>query len=134
MDPESARIEFTRILRPGGHIALIWNLRMSHTPFLQAYEAFAREFGQHIQAANRIDENAITAVFLPLHKELQVFSNTRLLDFESLKGLALSASYMPLEGNSSFAEMIHRLEELFARYNENGLVKMEYETKVYYNL
>jgi ubiquinone/menaquinone biosynthesis C-methylase UbiE len=134
MDPEAARTEFVRILRPGGHISLIWNLRMSHTPFLQAYEALVREFGQHIQAANRIDENAITAVFLPLRKELQVFSNTRLLDFESLKGLALSASYMPLEGHASFAEMIRRMEELFARYNENGLVKMEYETKVYYNL
>jgi ubiquinone/menaquinone biosynthesis C-methylase UbiE len=134
MEPGTARREFIRILRPGGHIALIWNLRLTHTPFLQAYEALVREFGQQVQAANRIDDHAITAVFLPLRKELQVFSNTVLLDFEALKGLALSSSYMPLEGNPSFDEMIRRLEELFARCNENGLVKMEYETKVYYNL
>jgi ubiquinone/menaquinone biosynthesis C-methylase UbiE len=134
MDPGMARNEFIRILRPGGHTALIWNLRLAHTPFLQAYEALVREFGQQVQAANRIDDQAITTVFLPLRKELQVFSNTRLLDFEALKGLVLSASYMPLEGDACFDEMIRRLEELFARCNENGLVKMEYETKVYYNL
>jgi hypothetical protein len=40
---------------------------------------------------------------------------------------------MPLETEPSYKEMIYRLEELFARYGENGLVKMEYETKIFYN-
>jgi SAM-dependent methyltransferase len=133
MDVEASRKEFMRILKPGGHILLIWNLRLQHTPFLQAYETLVREIGRNYDAANRIDDVAITALYQPMHKTMRVFLNTRLLDFEALKGLALSSSYMPLESEPSYMEMTYRLEELFARYNENGLVKMEYETKIFYN-
>jgi SAM-dependent methyltransferase len=133
MEPEATRKEFMRILKPGGHILLVWNMRLQHTPFLEAYESLVREIGRNYDAANRIDEEAITALFRPHRKEMRVFLNTRLLDFEALKGLALSSSYMPLATDPSYPEMIYRLEELFARYNENGLVKMEYETKIFYN-
>ncbi|MDP8950409.1 MAG: class I SAM-dependent methyltransferase [Actinomycetota bacterium] len=38
-DPERARAEFSRILKPGGWVALVWNLRRKDaTPFLAAYE------------------------------------------------------------------------------------------------
>lgn len=133
MEVEATRREFMRILKPGGHILLIWNLRLQHTPFLQAYETLVREIGRNVDAANRIDDVAITALYRPMQKTTRVFLNTRLLDFESLKGLALSSSYMPLETEPFYKEMIYRLEELFARYSENGLVKMEYETKIFYN-
>jgi SAM-dependent methyltransferase len=133
MEVEATRKEFIRILKPGGHILLVWNLRLQHTPFLQAYETLMREIGRNYDAANRIDDVAITALYRPMQKAMRVFLNTRLLDFEALKGLALSSSYMPLETEPSYKEMIYGLEELFARYSENGLVKMEYETKIFYN-
>jgi len=134
MEVEATKREFLRILKPGGHIALVWNLRLTHTAFLQAYEDMTREFGQHYEAANRIKEDEISAFFHPGEMHIQTWSNVRLLDFEGLKGLVLSASYMPLEGDPRHEEMIARLEELFATHKENGLVKMEYETKMYYNL
>jgi SAM-dependent methyltransferase len=133
MEPQATRAEFMRILRPGGHIALIWNLRLPDSPFLQGYENLVREFGKNYEAANRIDEDVIAGFFQGLRQKLAVFSNDRLLDYETLKGRVLSASYMPLEGDAVYDEMIRRLEELFARFNENGLVKMDYRTKVYYN-
>jgi len=134
MEVEATKREFLRILKPGGHIALVWNLRLTHTAFLQAYEDMTREFGQHYEAANRIKEDEISAFFHPGEMHIQTWSNVRLLDFEGLKGLVLSASYMPLEGDPRHEEMIARLEELFATHKENGLVKMEYETKVYYGM
>lgn len=134
MDQEAARKEFMRILKPGGHIALIWNLRLLHTAFLQAYEELVREFGQQYEAANRIREDEIRAFFHPAEMRIQTWSNVTLLDFEGLKGRTLSSSYMPSEGDARQAEMLDRLEELFATHKENGLVKMEYETKMYYYL
>jgi ubiquinone/menaquinone biosynthesis C-methylase UbiE len=53
MEVEATRREFMRILKPGGHILLIWNLRLQHTPFLQAYETLVREIGRNYDAANR---------------------------------------------------------------------------------
>jgi ubiquinone/menaquinone biosynthesis C-methylase UbiE len=133
MEPAATRKEFMRILKPGGHIALVWNLRLTHTAFLQAYEDMTRAFGQPYESASRINEAEISAFFHPMEMRIQTYSNIRLLDFEALQGLVLSASYMPMEGDPRHEEMIARLEELFAIHKENGLVKMEYETKLYYN-
>ena len=133
MEPAATRKEFMRILKPDGHIALIWNLRLLHTAFLQVYEELVREFGQQYEAANRIKEDEISTFFHPSEMRIQVWSNVTLLDFEGLKGRTLSSSYMPSQGDPRQEEMLSRLEELFATHNENGLVKMEYETKMYYN-
>lgn len=133
MDPVPAKKEFARILKPGGRIALIWNLRLQHTPFLRAYEELIRACARGYDAANRIDEPVLREFFAPQPMELQVFTQIRLLDFDALRGLALSASYMPAEGDPRYEEMERRLEEVFAIHHENGLVRMEYETKLYFN-
>ncbi len=133
MDPIAAKKEFNRILRPGGHIALIWNIRLQHTPFLRDYEDFVQEFGRGYDAANRIDEPAIRELFRPANLELRVFPQIRLMDEEGLKGLVLSSSYMPVAGDPRYNDMVYKLEEVFATHNESGLVAVEYETKLYYN-
>jgi SAM-dependent methyltransferase len=133
MEPAPTKKEFGRILKPGGHIAMIWNIRSQHTPFLRAYEELALEVGRNYDAANRIDERALGEFFLPQPMERRVFENIRLMDFGELRGLALSSSYMPSEGDPQFEEMERRLEEVFAIHHENGLVRMEYETKLYFN-
>ena len=45
-DEMKARVEFKRILKSGGFVALVWNdRRLDSTPFLAAYEQLLREFG-----------------------------------------------------------------------------------------
>ena len=63
----------------------------------------------------------------------QSFTNIQWLDFDALKGQLLSASYIPLPGHPSYDEMIGELVRLFVNYNANGVVKMEFETKLYMN-
>lgn len=133
MDPAPTKKEFRRILKPGGHIAVCWNTRVSNTPFLRAYEELVLEVSKGYDAANRIDEPALRELFLPQPMEFRVFPNIRLMNFEELRGLALSSSYMPAEGDARYDEMEQRLEELFATHHESGLVRMEYETKLYFN-
>src|SRR5436190_2253664 len=44
-EPDATRNEFKRILKPGGHVALIWNERqLDTTPFLVEYEAFLLKY------------------------------------------------------------------------------------------
>jgi SAM-dependent methyltransferase len=133
MDPEATKIEFERILRPGGHVLLAWNLRLHHTPFLQEYEMLKQRFGIDYKLTKRADEETIRNFFGPGDFTIQSFSNIQRLDFDALKGQLLSASYIPLPGHPSYDDMISELVRLFVNFNENGVVKMEFETKLYMN-
>jgi SAM-dependent methyltransferase len=133
MAPASTKKEFLRILKPGGHIVLAWNIRLKHTAFLKNYEALKLQFGIDYQAAKMINEEAIETFYEPMPLVSHSFPNVQMLDFESLKGQLLSASYIPLPGHQSYDNMISELVHLFVSHNENGFVKMEYETKLYLN-
>jgi SAM-dependent methyltransferase len=134
MEPEQTKKEFLRILKPGGHILLAWNLRLQHSPFLKAYEELKQKYGKDYQETReKVNEPMIEQFFAPKIMTSHSFSNVQSLDFESLKGQLLSSSYMPLPGHSSYENMISELAELFVANNENGFIRMEYETKIFMN-
>jgi SAM-dependent methyltransferase len=135
MEPAATKREFERILAPGGTIALIWNLRLQNTPFLKSLEELKIKYGNEgYQRVHRADEEAINSFFKPKRVESATFPNRQMLDFNSLKGQLLSASYIPLEGEPGYEEMIRELSVIFDACNEQGQVRMEYETKLYYAL
>jgi ubiquinone/menaquinone biosynthesis C-methylase UbiE len=133
MDPVQTKKEFFRILKPEGHIVLAWNLRLRHSPFLQSYHALRQKFAIDYKENKMVDEERIHIFFHPMLVRVHSFPNIQQLDFEALKGQLLSASYMPLPGHPSYSAMINELISLFIEHNENGLVKMEFETKLFIN-
>lgn len=132
MDQEKTKKEFERILKPGGHIVLAWNLKMKNSPFLESYHKLKEEFAIEPHLVDKLSEEEIGHFFEPHQMHIECFKNVQMLDFDSLKGQLLSSSYIPLPGHESYDQMISRLIQLFVAYNENGFVKMEYETKVYW--
>lgn len=133
MDPVATKTEFQRILKPGGHIVLAWNIRKTDTAFLHEYEMLKQQFAIDQQQPERINESIIQTFFAPALMKFQCFPNTQFLNFDALKGQLLSASYIPLPGHETYDSMISALVKLFVDYNNNGSVKMDYETKMYYN-
>jgi len=133
MEPIQTKKEFFRILKPGGHIILAWNLRLKNTPFLQDYHSLKKKFGIDYKENRMVDTDAIRNFFHPLPVTEQGFANIQWLDFEAFKGQLLSASYIPLPGHQSYNTMINELIHLFIAYNENGFIKMEFETKLFLN-
>jgi SAM-dependent methyltransferase len=133
MEPVRTKKEFLRILKPEGHIVLAWNLRLKHTAFLRDYEALKQKFGMDYTPTKMVNEESIKSFYHPMNFMTQSFPHIQWLDFESLKGQLLSASYIPLPGHQSYDTMINELIHLFIVYNENGFMKMEYETKLYLN-
>ena len=75
-------------------------------------------------------EKDIAAFFLPEPLTQKDFYQAQILNYEALKGQLLSSSYIPLEGKKH-EQMLLELEDLFNKYNENGVVKIEYETKLF---
>ncbi len=133
MDPQTARKEFQRILKPEGYIVLAWNVRLKNSAFLRQYDELKVQFGIDYKAVNRADEDTITTFFEPRKTCREIFPNIQLLDFEALKGQLLSMSYIPLPGHPAYDDMINQLVNIFVQHNDNGLVKMEYETRLYWN-
>jgi len=134
LDPKAAKKEFLRILNPGGSIVLAWNLRLHHTEFLQEYELLKQHFGIGYRGDKMVDEDCIARFFEPQSVNSFSFPNVQYLDFEGLKGQLLSASYIPLPGYPTYDEMISELVRLFVKYHQGGLVKMEFETKLFLHM
>ncbi|HEY4874674.1 MAG TPA: class I SAM-dependent methyltransferase [Puia sp.] len=133
MDPVLTKKEFLRILKPDGHIVLAWNLRLKHSPFLKAYDELKLQFGTDYKASKMVIEESILSFYAPMPMKIASFENIQLLDFEGLKGQLLSTSYIPLPGHLDYEKMIEHLVKLFIVHNDKGFVKMEYETKMYFN-
>jgi hypothetical protein len=92
-----------------------------------------QEFAIDYKENKIADEETIQIFYHPLLVKVHSFPNIQQLNFESLKGQLLSASCMPLPGHPSYSVMINKLISLFFRYKVNGLVSMEFETKLFIN-
>lgn len=132
-DPDKTRTEFRRILKPGGHVVLIWNERqLDTTPFLREYEAFLLKYANDYSRVRHENIDAATLdAFFQAKFQSATFKNLQVFDFEGLRGRMLSSSYMPNEDHASFPEMSEELRALFAKYAESGRIKVFYDTNVY---
>jgi SAM-dependent methyltransferase len=134
-DPEQARAEFARILKPGGSVALVWNLRRKDaTPFLAAYERLLEVFRidrGEVEFWRKSDEMA-SAFFGPGSFETTRFDNEQVLDLDGLEGRLLSVSYVPAQGEPDSEAMLREAERIFTEHQRGGTVIVEYDTKVYY--
>ncbi len=134
-DPEKTRPEFYRILKPGGHIVLIWNERqLDTTPFLVEYEAFLLKYANDY--GNVRHENIAESELSGFYQQEYIaatFQNEQIFDFDGIKGRMLSSSYMPSETAAEFPAMNEELQMLFAKHAENGKIKVLYDTKVYFS-
>ena len=132
-DRDSARKEFTRILRKDGVIALIWNERLTDDLFSKRYDQLIVEHGiDYAKVDHRqIDDEAIEQFFSPAPVTVRVFSNQQVFDFDGLKGRLLSSSYVPDENHPGYQAMIDELKKLFDAHQQNGRIVIRYATKVY---
>lgn len=133
-DALPARQEFRRILRPGGVVALIWNQRREDAAFQRAYEQFLRTWGTDYENVRhtRIPLESIQSFFGAKGCEVASFANAQRFDREGLLGRVLSCSYAPAPDSPSFPDMREALDPLFEEYQQDGLVQLDYDTRVYY--
>ena len=133
-DREKARMEFERILKPGGWVVLVWNgFHAETSPLIKGYQEVMVEYGTDYQEVNReIEGLDLANFFLPHQCQLKRFPYRQIFDFEGLKGRFLSASYAPEPSNPRFDEMVRDLRAVFQTNQRDGTVSFDYETEVYY--
>jgi SAM-dependent methyltransferase len=133
-DAGRARAEFRRILKPGGWVVLLWNMRRTDaTPFLRDYENLLREFGTDYAQVNceQVSEDRI-AQFFAGDFASKSFDNFQSFDYEGLRGRLLSSSYVPLADHPNHEPMLAALRRLFDAHQRDGRVLVEYDAKLYY--
>lgn len=126
-DVAGARREFARILRPGGNVVLVWNVRRM-PEYERIVDAFATE------RVKKWDERTgdIAAELFGGEMRTARVANEQWLDWEGLLGRVMSASYMPLPGDARFGEMEAALREYFGRESRGGVMRFVYETAMYW--
>lgn len=134
-DRERTRAEFTRILRPGGYVVLLWNSRhVDSTPLLRGYEALLQQYATDYNAVNHqnIDAAAVARFYAPGSCTRVVLPNSQSFDFAGLRGRLLSSSYAPAAGDPRHEPMLAALKQLFDEHVADGTVRFDYDTEIYY--
>ena len=134
-DAERALAEFARILKRGGWVVLLWNMRRTDsTPFLSELERILRAYGTDYErvAADNPGQELMERIF-PRGFGTKIFQHAQNFDYEGLRGRWLSASYVPLAGHPNHEPMFDALRCAFDEYNTNGTVAIEYDTVIYYS-
>ena len=134
LDRLRARAEFTRLLRPGGLIALIWNVRKTaSTPFLTAYESLLLTFAPDYAKVRHenIDADTLAGFFIGGDFEKHAFPNQQTFDLAGLRGRLLSSSYAPALGHPLHEPLLAELHRLFHLHQQNGTVAFLYDTEVF---
>ncbi len=127
----ATRKEFQRILKPNGMAILVWNERKVGIPFLDDYERFLQRFGTDYKEIKHIDPPKFKAFFGGEY-ETRRLDSVQEFDFDGLKGRLLSSSYIPKETDDAFAPMLAELQRLFELYEQNGKVKFEMDTLIFW--
>ena len=113
-----------------------WNdRRLDETPFSREYENLLRRFGtDYVSVRDAYPEAQTMREFL----ERRLSWLARLAQspgFSIGKGLCgrlLSSSYAPKEGHPNFAPMMAELQHLFSANQQDGRIRMDYFTRVYF--
>jgi SAM-dependent methyltransferase len=130
-EPVKAFAEFGRVLRPGGRLAIMWNVRDRSDAFTAGYSCLMVEVAQGEPVGEReLDMGNVRGaqVFTPFQKVS--FPFRQVLTAEGLEGRALSASYSPKEG-PAHEKLVRGLREVFGRFAKEGVVSLVYKTDVY---
>jgi SAM-dependent methyltransferase len=133
-DRAKARAEFVRILRPGGKMVLMWNVRrLDSTPFLRAYDQLLTRFGtDYLTVRCEAMDDRVIAGFFGGAFAKRTISNFQDFDFAGLRGRLLSSSYVPAAGEPNHEAILDGLREIFDEYAVDGRVRLEYDTQIYF--
>jgi SAM-dependent methyltransferase len=134
-DPQAARREFLRILKTNGWVVIAWNdRRMEEAQLTREYESLLECFGidyQRVKDAYPESED-IRSFFGTGGFSARDLPNQQILDWEGFRGRLRSSSFAPTEGHRNYVAMMTELERIFRAHQQDGMVRMEYFTRVYF--
>ncbi|HAE58271.1 MAG TPA: hypothetical protein DCG54_01870 [Anaerolineae bacterium] len=127
-EPEAARKEFLRILKPAGWLALLRNYGTDpvyEKAVGQLFEKFSKP-----EPAARISRQPLSFYFGNDSYQKLLFPFEYTLDWEYFLGSLMSSAFMPDENSPNYAEFESRAREVFDILSLNGQLKSTGETEL----
>lgn len=134
-EPRATRQEFARLLKPGGWLALAWNIPREGSPFLDAYRKLEQSYREKSNPSYLTKETAdekIQAFFAPGRVTVTRFDNAQTFDYTGLKGRMLSSSFAPAPGQPEYEVLLNAMETLFRSYQQDNHVTITYDCMLHY--
>lgn len=136
-DGEKALPEIHRVLKPGGMLLLIWNVRDESVEWIRAMTALMKPYeGDAPRYLSMKWREAFrnSELFTPL--ELTKFKNPTLGTMETMLDRVASVSFVASLESAARAELLSRMRDLYSsRLGVDGapagLLKMPYETNIF---
>jgi SAM-dependent methyltransferase len=130
--PREAIAEFRRVSRPGGRLALIWNVRDNRDDATRGYTEAIRTVARiHPAERPELEPGVVDAAGLFTRPRRLTFEHAQRLDRAGLFGRAASSSYVPKQP-AALEELERRLAGLHARLADpEGLVTLRYLADVF---
>lgn len=133
-DKTNFRKECRRILKSGGKIVLIWNIRNTESPLMRENDQANRQFCPTYQGFSEgfnPSDTHLSDFFLNGIFEHKSFPNNINMDEQEFIGRNLSSSYAPRQGTPEYIPYIDLLKTLFEKYEKNGTVLIPITTHSY---
>jgi SAM-dependent methyltransferase len=119
--------EIARVLRPNGRLALIWNKRDNHEPWVAK---LSETIGSETLDRGDVEE-PIEASVLFGTVEKATFEWAQRLDRETLRDLVLSRSYCAIKPSGERERVLAEVERLFDEHARGGQLELPYVTECY---
>jgi ubiquinone/menaquinone biosynthesis C-methylase UbiE len=127
-DQDQALSEIARVLRPGGWLGLVWNLRDETVPWVA-------ELSRVIGSKDAFPEDVVGGRFTASTRvgmvEAARFSHTQRVDREQLLALVRSRSYVAERPVEQREEILGQVGRLFTRHADDGTLLLPYVTQCY---
>ncbi|MET4138201.1 methyltransferase domain-containing protein [Pedobacter sp. UYP1] len=131
-DPKQTRQEFKRIIKPGGHVLLIWNILQQKSQFLKVYQALKNNYSDKKPHVEKIDLLKIQQFFNQSEIVQQEIYHSRSLNEDELMGYFRSSSYSPIQGEAGYSDLAGSVKKIFTDHQQDGFVKLEYDAKLFF--
>jgi SAM-dependent methyltransferase len=126
-DHGPALVEIARVLRPGGRIALGWNIRDESEPLVaELSDAMVGRTGIDTGSVDPIDDSGL---FGPV--EHATFGHVQEVDRETLLALVLSRSYCAVLSEEERAPVLQNVDDLFTEHARDGALRLPYLTECF---
>lgn len=130
---ESFQRECKRILKKGGMVFLIWNMRDPNTSISKdLYDLFTTYCSnfQGFSSGLKEDDDRIIRFFANKYEKKR-WKNPILFTEEQFMARNLSSSYALEQGEERYDEFVIDLRNIFTKYEQNGILHMPNDTVAY---